>query len=282
MSVPTHSGSALGLSQPLNGFLAGTSSTGLFHPATVRRLSPSEVSPRKNRAPLSRPPAPLRLSTNLRDVSLACLHSAFTDSHARKRSCLDPHRSYDSLSASLGHRPVSRSSLSPRATEPSVPSASPASKPYSSHESVHANPSCPVLTADPLLTFCPSRVFPSRPWAPQTRPDTRPELAPWPEDQDPRHQRTSSPQRRVRPPRLAASSASSAVPSFLQLDRTASRRHDLPSQPWGTRRSGPTPALRASQWKRSRRFSAENVPSHGVSCLLADLVTSRTSTTRAY
>ena len=186
MSVPTHSGSALGLSQPLNGFLAGTSSTGLFHPATVRRLSPSEVSPRKNRAPLSRPPAPLRLSTNLRDVSLACLHSAFTDSHARKRSCLDPHRSYDSLSASLGHRPGSRSSLSQRAVKPSVPPASPASKPYSSHESVRIHPSCPERMADTLLVLCPSRAFPSRPWAPRTRPSTKLEHDPWPEDQSPR------------------------------------------------------------------------------------------------
>lgn len=163
MSVPTHPGSALGSSQPLNGFLAGTNSTGLFHPATVLRLSPSETSPRKNRAPLSRPPAPLRLSTDFRDVSLACLRSDFTDSHARKRSCLDPNRSYDSLSASLGQRPVSRSSLSPRATEPSVPSASPASKPYSPYESVHADPSCPEPTADPLLTLAPPEFFPLNP-----------------------------------------------------------------------------------------------------------------------
>jgi hypothetical protein len=39
---------------PLSGFLAGSSFAALFHAATVRGILPSEVSPHRNRAPLSR------------------------------------------------------------------------------------------------------------------------------------------------------------------------------------------------------------------------------------
>jgi hypothetical protein len=49
-----HSGSALRLSQPLSGFPADSSSTALFHTATVRGLSPSELSPHEDRVYLSR------------------------------------------------------------------------------------------------------------------------------------------------------------------------------------------------------------------------------------
>jgi hypothetical protein len=40
---------------PLSGFLAGSSFAALFHAATVPGILPSEVSPHRNRAPLSRP-----------------------------------------------------------------------------------------------------------------------------------------------------------------------------------------------------------------------------------
>jgi len=64
VGVPPHSGSALRFSQPPSGFLASSNSTGLFRPATVPRLLPSESSPRRNRAPLSRPLAPSQFSTD--------------------------------------------------------------------------------------------------------------------------------------------------------------------------------------------------------------------------
>jgi hypothetical protein len=48
-------GSTLRLSQPLSGFVASSGCAALFRAATVRGVSPSEVSPRRNRAPLSRP-----------------------------------------------------------------------------------------------------------------------------------------------------------------------------------------------------------------------------------
>jgi hypothetical protein len=57
-------GSALGLSQPLSGFLASPSCAALFHAAAAHGLFPSESSPHKGRAPLSRPLAPLQLSTD--------------------------------------------------------------------------------------------------------------------------------------------------------------------------------------------------------------------------
>jgi hypothetical protein len=40
---------------PLSGFLADSSFAAVFHAATVRGVLPAEVSPRGNRAPLSRP-----------------------------------------------------------------------------------------------------------------------------------------------------------------------------------------------------------------------------------
>jgi hypothetical protein len=48
-------GSALRLSQPPSGFLADPSFAALFHAATVPGVLPSESSPHRNRAPLSRP-----------------------------------------------------------------------------------------------------------------------------------------------------------------------------------------------------------------------------------
>jgi len=83
-------GSALRLSQPLSGFLACSSFAALFRTATVRGVLPSEASPRRNRAPLSRSRAPLRLSTGVpRRARSRFITAGFTNSHTRKRSCLD-------------------------------------------------------------------------------------------------------------------------------------------------------------------------------------------------
>jgi len=171
----------------------------------------------------------------------------FTDSHALERSCLDPNLSYDSLSASLGHRPGSRSSLSPRAAESSTLPASPASKPYSSCESVHVTPESPRAHGrsspglQPLQSFSLSTLGPSDP--PEHEARTR-ALARRPA---PATQRTSSPSRRVRPP-CRITTGSSLVGS--SQPHTAGPSHlsagYLPSQPWSDRRSG-LPTLRASQ-----------------------------------
>jgi hypothetical protein len=58
-------GSALGFSQPLSGFLAGLSFAALFHAATVTGTLPLELSPHKDRLPLSRLHAPLQLFTGV-------------------------------------------------------------------------------------------------------------------------------------------------------------------------------------------------------------------------
>jgi len=54
-AVRSRSGSTLGFSQPLSGFLARPSFAALFRAATVPGILPLELSPRKDRAPLSRP-----------------------------------------------------------------------------------------------------------------------------------------------------------------------------------------------------------------------------------
>jgi hypothetical protein len=61
----SHPGSAPRFSQPLSGFLANPSSTALFRAATVPGLPPSEPSPHRDRAPLSRPPASLQSSSSV-------------------------------------------------------------------------------------------------------------------------------------------------------------------------------------------------------------------------
>jgi hypothetical protein len=79
----THLGSALGFSQPLSGFQANTSSTALFHAATVTELFAPESSPREDRVPLSRPLASLRLfPAGLKCVARGLIAARFTDSHA--------------------------------------------------------------------------------------------------------------------------------------------------------------------------------------------------------
>jgi hypothetical protein len=81
-AVPAHLGSALRFSQPLSGFLASQSFAALFHAATVPGIPPSELSPHERRAPLSRPLAPLQLSTRVLRRSSRTLPRGFPDVHA--------------------------------------------------------------------------------------------------------------------------------------------------------------------------------------------------------
>jgi len=70
-------GSTLRFSQPLSGFLASSSFTALFRAATVRGVLPSEVSPRRNRAPLSRPLASAVIHRRARTHPFALYHRQF-------------------------------------------------------------------------------------------------------------------------------------------------------------------------------------------------------------
>jgi hypothetical protein len=87
----THPGSARRFSQPLSGFQANTSFAVLFRTATVPGILPSECSPRENRAPLSRPLAPLQLSTSVLNRTAQDLITAgFPDSRTCARSPCSP------------------------------------------------------------------------------------------------------------------------------------------------------------------------------------------------
>jgi len=126
-----------------------------------------------------------------------------------------------------------------------VQPASPASKPCSSPESVHADTSCPGPTADPLVVLCPSRVFSTRTLDPQTRPsreDSNTPCLPKATGRDPRDlsaprvrwtffpAEAELPVRRQLPTRCGPACTASRRRSFSRdLDLTPpSRRNDLP------------------------------------------------------
>jgi len=142
----------------------------MFRATTVPEVSPSESSPRRNRAPLSGPPAPLRLATSLLDDTAQALSLPVSATPTLTRSGLHPPTTMSSLSARRGTLP-GYSGLERRNT--SIPPATPTSKPCSSCESVRTDPSCPAPMADPLLGFRLSRAFSSHASGPRTHPARR-------------------------------------------------------------------------------------------------------------
>jgi len=97
---------------PLSGFLnlsavsAGRSCVALFHATTVPGILPSELFPHKDRAPLSRPLAPLQLSTGVLSSTLSCARSPpVSPTSTLSRGCLDPPATMDSVSPSRGSVP---------------------------------------------------------------------------------------------------------------------------------------------------------------------------------
>jgi hypothetical protein len=147
----------------------------LFHATTVPGILPSEPSPRRNRAPLSRPLAPLQLSTAVLERALRALSSSVSpDAHTFARLPGSPD---DYGSSFHAPRRISRVPWNPVCgTAPFrrlrlLRSLDPPANPFST------DPSCPEPAADALLGFCPSRVFSSLALDPRTRPglslDTR-------------------------------------------------------------------------------------------------------------
>ena len=189
----SHSGSALRFSQPLSGFLASSSSTALFRAATVPGGPPSELSPRSDRVPLSRPLAPSQLSTSVPGCAPARpFASCFPDAHACTQLPGSP--------VDYGipfHRPLglaSRFPWVPLGTH-SFPVASPTSELCSPCESVRSAPANrerrPLLSWSSALleTFL-------RPWnldPPLARPKARRQHAPAPESPGLATVRTSRP-----------------------------------------------------------------------------------------
>jgi hypothetical protein len=153
----SHPGSALRLSQPPSGFLADPSFAALFHAATVPGVLPSESSPRRNRAPLSRPRCSLVVihpRAGRRPLDLVT--AGFPDSHAFTRSPGSPRRLWTSFSRAEARFPVA---LGPndgthpfRQLHPLRSLAPPASPSASARVA-------PNQHAAPLLGFCLSRAF---------------------------------------------------------------------------------------------------------------------------
>jgi hypothetical protein len=122
-------------------FLHRSNSTAFFHAATVPGLPPSELSPREDRAPLSRPLAPLQLSTVLRSASLVTLSPEVSPTPTLLTQLPGSPTSYRlPFRKSEGSLPGCPGSP---AAESLLPLASPASKLYSLHESVRTGPSYP-------------------------------------------------------------------------------------------------------------------------------------------
>jgi hypothetical protein len=161
-------------SVPLSGFLNLSavswhhpSFAALFHATTVPGILPSELSPRRNRAPLSRPLAPLQLSTDVPERTLRNLVTvSFTRRPRLHALAWIPGR----LWLLFQRRSTSRVTWIPACRTARfrqlrlLRSLDPPANPFST------DPSCPEPTADALLGFCPSRAFSSLALDPRTRP----------------------------------------------------------------------------------------------------------------
>lgn len=153
--VRAHSGAALRFFQPSGGFSVDRVPRPYFVPQPFVDCLSSESSPRKDRGPLSRPPAPLQLFTILQNAPPATLSPEVspTPTLLAQLPGSPPnygfpfHESEDPLPGCPGS-PTEGSSLPP---------ALPASKLSSLHESVRTVRASPNLVAVTLLSFCPSK-----------------------------------------------------------------------------------------------------------------------------
>jgi hypothetical protein len=104
--IDSRPGSALRFSQPLSGLLARPSFAALFHAAAVPGLPPTELSPRRDRAPLSGPLASLPSSTRVPERTSRGLSPPVSlDAHARRRGGRAPPTTMASLSTSRSPLP---------------------------------------------------------------------------------------------------------------------------------------------------------------------------------
>jgi hypothetical protein len=217
-------GSAPGFFQPLSGFLASPSSTALFHAVTVPELSPSELSPREGRVPLSRPLAPLRLSTEVQKrVVAGLIASGFTDFHAFAQSPGSP-RDYGFPFCMP--KPASRSPWTADGGIAPYPRLHPLRSVYPSTSPFAKTRVTPSLR--PIL----SRFLPplkTEPLKPATLKPATPRKARRDDVRERRSAtgRTSSPSRRVKLRQCSKTLAQFLWQHPIQYgpDRTASRRH---------------------------------------------------------
>jgi len=171
-AVTSRPGSARRLSQPLSGFLANPSFAALFHAATVPGILPSECSPRRDRAPLSRPlgsPAVIHQPAGVHCPS--ALSPLVSPTPTLSRGRLTPPAAMSALSTNRSPLPGCPGL---QAAEP------PSSASFTCFEASiplrvrsRTSPSCPVLAADALLGFVPSRVFSNHASGPRPAQATR-------------------------------------------------------------------------------------------------------------
>jgi len=156
-AVLSHLGSAHRLSQPLSGFLAGPSFVALFRATTVPGILPSEHFPHKDRGPLSRPLAPLQLSTSVLKCAGAWPFApGFTDVHAFTRLPGSP----DDYGRPFGRpRPASRLPRARAQRNHLVPPASPTSRLSSPCKTVPVTPGCPSAPGRDSRGFFPFEAF---------------------------------------------------------------------------------------------------------------------------
>jgi len=171
-AVHARFGSALRFSQPLSGFLADPSFAALFRAAAEPGILPSESSPRRDRAPLSRP---LCSPAVIHRRALACYPRPychrFRQTPTLSRSCLDPPSDYrlpfhEPKSASRSPWATSNGTATSRQLH-RLRSFDPPASPFL------PKPGCPGLAADPLLGFFPSRAFSNRTLGPRPAQATR-------------------------------------------------------------------------------------------------------------
>jgi hypothetical protein len=179
-AVQPRSGSALGFSQPLSGFLARPSFATLFRAATVPGILPLERSPRKDRAPLSRPlcsPAVIHLRAE--PYCPSALSPPVSPTPALLTQLPGSlERLWTPFSPAEARFPVVLGSAQQNRF---IPPASPTSKRLSPHESVRNQRGLPRPWWPLLLGFFPSRAFSVHASRPHTRPglaDLNPSLRP--------------------------------------------------------------------------------------------------------
>ena len=165
-------GSALGLSQPLSGFLAVPSFAAVFRAATVPGILPSELSPHRDRVPLSRSLcSPAVIHQHATVHCLSALSPPVSSTPTLSRSCLTPRGGYEL--PFHGPRPTSRLLWAPSSRITAfcqlhlLRSFDPPVSPFSTSSG------CPVLAADTLLVSFPSRVFSNHALGPRPAQATR-------------------------------------------------------------------------------------------------------------
>jgi hypothetical protein len=153
-----HLGSTLRFSQPLSGFLAGSSFAALFHAVTVVGIPPFRVFPSQEIACLSRGRlTSMQLSTDVLERTARFLSPPVSPTSTLSRGCLVPHTAMSFLFTRL-HALPGRSGT--RAVEPSL-SVSFTCFEAMSLPRVRLQPGwvSPHQLIDTLLGFCPSRAF---------------------------------------------------------------------------------------------------------------------------